>query len=389
MTISRTLLVLAAALGLTALGGRAASAQQALARDTGSAVETVQQPVAAPRVVPRGTGAPLSAGQRAELRVLRWLSGHDLPDDSKFAPGPRTIEGGTVVPGPIAIANGDLVVDGTLDGDAVVVGGNVILKPTGHITGDALTIGGRTEALGGRVDGDIRTIYALGGGGAAAAPAPPLTTWQMVKLVVGWFAVLFAIGFGVLMFAERNLDGVVIAMERGFGRAFWIGVLGQLALLPTLFLLCLGLVLTIIGTLLIPFAIVAYVIAVAGLVTLGFLAVSRLTGSALLRGGPVVTERGAALRGLVLGLVAYLGLWLIAAVFTWNPLVATVLRLVAFAATWVAATVGLGATLLSRAGTERGAGRPARKAVPDELAWQTPTPVTGVAAARRPVSRAG
>jgi hypothetical protein len=59
----------------------------------------------------------------------------------------------------------------------------------------------------------------------------------------------------------------------------------------------------------------------------------------------------------------------------------------------VAVTAGLGATILSRAGTARpGAGwlrRSPKQAPQEELAWQTPTPVTGVRAGRRPVARQG
>ena len=52
-------------------------------------------------------------------------------------------------------------------------------------------------------------------------------------------------------------------------------------LLPGLVVFVVALAITVIGVLLIPFAIVAYVIAAAGLVTLGFLAVARLTGGGL------------------------------------------------------------------------------------------------------------
>jgi len=58
---------------------------------------------------------------------------------------------------------------------------------------------------------------------------------------------------------------------------------------------------------------------------------------------------------------------------------------------WVAVTVGLGAALLSRAGTRHLAGRAGvgtTRPAPDDLAWQTPTPVTGVTAARRPPTAA-
>jgi hypothetical protein len=79
---------------------------------------------------------------------------------------------------------------------------------------------------------------------------------------------------------------------------------------------------------------------------------------------------------------------MLAASFTWSPVFGAILRAVAIAITWVAATVGLGATIISRAGTQR-AGAIGSRTSTDELAWQTPTPVTGVAASsRRPVSSA-
>jgi hypothetical protein len=152
--------------------------------------------------------------------------------------------------------------------------------------------------------------------------------------------------------------------------------------LPVLALLCIALALTIIGLLLIPFAIVAYTIAVAGLVTLGFLAVSRLSGAPLV-GAPELTPRGVNLRAMFIGLIAYFGLWALAAAFTWQPVAGAALRMLALVVTWVAATAGLGATLLSRAGTQRQGGRKARGPATDEYAWQTPTPVSGVAAGSR------
>jgi hypothetical protein len=150
-----------------------------------------------------------------------------------------------------------------------------------------------------------------------------------------------------------------------------------------LLLLLLGLVVSLIGILLIPFAIVAYVVALDGLLTLGFLAVARFTGRAFFRGSP--DSRAVHLRSLFVGLVVYLGLWFLAATFAWNPIAGSVLRAVALAGSWVALTFGLGATILTRAGTRRDGDRGRRVRPPDDLSWQTPTPVTGVVAARRPV----
>ena len=222
-----------------------------------------------------------------------------------------------------------------------------------------------------------------------------MTTWDSIKLVLGWFAVLVIIGLGVLIFAEPNMDGVVEAMEESFAKAFWFGVLGQIMALPALALLCIGLFLTVIGILLIPFAAVAYCIGVAGLLALGFLAVAKLTGSFWSRSDAVSASaaRGASVRALLIGLVLYMGLWLIAAIFAWQPIAGAILRGIALSVSWVAVTVGLGAAMLSRAGTkrldarQRAAGSPRRPA-PEDLAWQTPTPVTGVAAARRPAATA-
>ena len=148
-------------------------------------------------------------------------------------------------------------------------------------------------------------------------------------------------------------------------------------------MLCIALAVTLIGVLLIPFAIVAYAIAIAGLVTLGFLAVAQLIGAAVWRRRDT-SERARVFGALVVGVAIFFALWLVAALLVWAPLAATVVRAAAIAASWAALTLGLGAAILSRAGTHR---RLASGSRPVELAaWQTPTPVAGVVAARRPVA---
>ena len=98
------------------------------------------------------------------------------------------------------------------------------------------------------------------------------------------------------------------------------------------------LAITIVGALLIPFAIVAFVLALAGLLTLGFLAVARLTGESVAGRGraQALSARGNALRALLVGLAIYLGLWILAAAFTWQPIAGAVLRGVALALSYVA-----------------------------------------------------
>jgi hypothetical protein len=331
----------------------------------------------------RGDTAQLSR----EITQQRAAGEKYLPDADRFSFGDRAIQAGTRVDGPIAVAHGNLDVYGTVDGDVVALGGDVRVHKGARVTGDAWAAGGKVLIEGGSVDGGKRSIQ-----GAPAIvperPRQPRTTWESVKLVLGWFALFAIIGIGVMIFTEANLDGVVVALERGFAKSFWIGLAGEVLMLPALLVLVVALAITILGALLIPFAIVAYVIAAAGLFTLGFLAVARLTGGGLTSDSGTTTPRGVHVRALMLGLVVFGALWMLAAAFTWSPVFGAILRAIAIAITWVAATVGLGATILSRAGTQRAGSSGARTST-DELAWQTPTPVTGVAAStRRPVSSA-
>lgn len=336
-------------------------------------------------VHPNGNQAVQDTAKLAQEIAQRRAAGDKyLPDADHFTFGNRTIEAGTRVEGPIGVAYGNLDIYGTVNGDVASLRGDIRVHRGGRVTGNAWAAAGSLIVDGGMVDGEKRSI-AIG----TSSPAPaqsvsrPLNTIETIKIVLGWFALLAIIGLGVMIFAEQNLDGVVLALERGFARSFWTGLVGEVLILPALLVLVVALAITVLGVLLIPFAIVAYVVAAAGLLTLGLLAVARLTGGALASDRGTTSPRGVHLRALVIGLVVYLAIWVLAAAFTWNPLFGAIFRAIAIALTWVAATVGLGATIISRAGTQRpGVGKAAPTST-DEFAWQTPTPVAGVAASAR------
>jgi hypothetical protein len=294
---------------------------------------------------------------------------------------------------------------GTVDGDVLVASGDVTIHQGARVTGDAMSMFGRVRVLeGGVVAGTLRSMGGTAArGGAEVVPAVDARpdTWHEVKLVLGWITVLLVIGLGVLVTASPYLDGVAEALEVSFARAVGVGLVGQMLVLPALLAVVVALALTVVGVLAIPLAIVAFVFAAAGLVTLGFLAVAFVTGRSVFGGerGPskrrASSARFEALRALTVGVCIYLSLWVAAAALTTVPAAAVVLRTVALAATWVAATAGFGAALVSRAGTRTPTGERAvfaRDRRPSEPAeyhsavpgWQTPTPVHGVVAARRP-----
>ena len=358
----------------------------ALAVVTFAAAAPAQQAVDSTRSAP----GVMDSRLRAEIAILRTVmrSLHAPPADS-FLIGNHDVASADTRAGTVAVARGDLNVRGRITGNAIAFHGDVIVHPGATVGGNAIAVDGRVRTAGGVVQGDVRSIRGITGGvlARAAGEGParePLSTWDAIKMVIGWFAVLVGMGIGVLLFAEKNLNGVVLALEQNFSRSFWMGLLTQVAAMPALLLICAALALSIIGILLIPFAVVAFVIALAGLLALGFLAVARFTGRAFFRNAP--ESRTTSLRSLSAGLVIYVGLWMLAAAMSWSPVAGSVLRAVALAGSWVALTFGLGATMLTRAGTQRENDRARRAQVPSDMSWQTPTPVTGVAAARRPVA---
>jgi hypothetical protein len=335
-----------------------------------------------------------SPAQAAQLDTARlWLDSLrsefadvDVSFDN-FHSGTRSVSAGERISGDLVVFRGDAEVHGTVEGDVVSLFGNVIAHPGSRVTGDAVAIGGRARLEGGTVDGEIRSI--TGNIFAPATPArtaPASSTSRNIALSVGWFLFLGLLGGFLALFAREKLERIAETVRDDFTRAFTVGLLGELAIIPAIVLSVIALAITVIGLLLIPFAVVALCLATAGALALGFLAVSFLAGETFQRRGPLASANsGRALRAVLLGLSFYLGLWLLAAVFTWAGFLGGILKLVSAALTWVAVTVGFGATILSRGGTRVPGAAPLAPPIPeDEVSWQTPTPVSGVAAARRP-----
>ena len=339
--------------------------------------------------IPGAAQEPADSLHTTVERIEAHPLGTDMPPLDSIVRGGRIVAAGESISGRLA-AEGTIEVHGTVAGSVVAIGGDVIVHEGGIVRGDAISIGGRVRLEGGTVDGEMRSLSGVGAGlprpAGAARRSPAEATQHAIALTLGWLTMIAIIGIGVLMFAGSHLQAVEEALAQRFSKSFWVGVLGQLAIAPVLLLVIIALAVTVIGILLIPFAVVAYALLVAGLLMLGFLAAANRTGAALVRSDArgAQAERRARLRALMLGIVLYLGLWLLAAAFTWSPIAGGILRAIAAVVSWVALTLGLGATILTRAGTRARAQRLAPGPTSEELAWSTPTPVSGVAAARRP-----
>src|SRR6266511_3526332 len=172
--------------------------------------------------------------------------------------------------------------------------------------------------------------------------------WHSVSLAISWLLIVMVVGFAVISYAGDKVEIVVNTIRDGVGKSIGSGLLGHLAILPGAVAVVVLLAVTIIGILVIPLGLVAYMLLIAGIATFGFIAVALLTGAAITGGKERdETARGKMLRAFVTGTIAYLGLWIVAAAFAWMPLVGALLRSLAAGATFIAVTAGFGAVLRS------------------------------------------
>ena len=298
--------------------------------------------------------------------------------NGRFVRGDALIEAGDTVQGPLVALNGNADVRGVVLGNVYSIFGDVIVREGADVRGGATSWRGRVIVEGGRVRGSMRAWPIA----ATRVAAPPMTRARALQLSVGWTGMLIIVGLLVLVIAAPNLEATARTVEQNFGRAFLAGVAGQIAFLPLLLLLLVSLTVTVVGILLVPFALVVAPIALAGLVTLGWSAMALVTGRALRRSA-AGSPRAVLIATLGPGIALLMIPWIAAAALQGADTIALIARIAAFAITWVAVTAGLGGALISRAGTARAKRAEATPSEPSS--WQTPTPVAGVAAARRPV----
>ncbi len=194
------------------------------------------------------------------------------------------------------------------------------------------------------------------------------------------FIAMCSLGFGLVFFASRQLEVVADTVRHAFWRSFLVGLLAQPLVIPLFGLLMLGLALTVVGLLVIPFAALAFVTAAFLGVLGGYLAVARSIGEAYLRGRMAMGHQVGgwlSYRYMVYGLVALSTVWLPAVLLGWAPVAGEIFMLSAILLSWIVATAGFGATILSRAGIRGTFGGRFDQALSDEYLYRTPhaTPV--------------
>lgn len=329
------------------------------------------------------------------LRSAANLHGDELritvPEGSVHA-GVFTVGTAQRIKGPLLVIRGDANIYGVVEGNLAAVRGNIVVHPGGVVTGDVLSVAGRVSDLGGEIQGQIRTLdtprFDIVD---PAVPEPSLSVWQRslrnAAGVAGVFSILLLVGFGLVVFARPPLEVVSDTVMHSFSRALLVGLLGQVLILPTFGMLVVGLILTVAGVLLVPFAVIVFGLLLIVGVLGGFLAIAHAMGESVTRrqlamGAQIMSANS--YRYVAVGLGGIALLWLLWVAFGWVPVAGTLILATAVLVTWLLATVGFGAALLSRAGfREHFAGRllPA-ESLTDEYLWLTPQ--FGVTAVKRP-----
>ena len=190
--------------------------------------------------------------------------------------------------------------------------------------------------------------------------------------VLAVYVALAFMGLGLLVFAPKQLETVSDTVWHSFWRSFLAGLFAQPLILPVFAMMLVGLALTVVGIVVIPFAVSAFLVALLLAILGGFVAVARSVGEIYLRRkmaqGHAVATWGS-YRYIVYGLLPLLGIWLPVALLGWVPVAGTILTVTAAFTTWMVATAGFGAALISRGGLRGTFVRQMDLALTDEQFW--------------------
>jgi hypothetical protein len=280
----------------------------------------------------------------------------DADHASQVEWGQGSVAPGDTVRGDLVTFFGDTEVRGVVLGDAVALFGDLTVHDGAYVQGDAVSVGGTVRVRGGEVGGNIvtaagRHIDGDEEGDADEGGASHVDRDEPHSILGALFAVLIAMAMlsvtGVIAAAvmPHRIDAVARKLEAGIGRAFAAGLIVELGFVPILLLVLFTLIITILGILLIPFAVVAVPLLYLVLGALGWFATATLVGRGLT--GRDGADRPAVMRSLAIGTVVLLLPFALAALLPgWGGgLIA-----LAGAVVWVATTGGFGAAVLSRGG---------------------------------------
>jgi hypothetical protein len=250
---------------------------------------------------------------------------------------------------------GSATIDGRLEEDLVVIGGQVRIGPTAQLRADVVSIGGEVQvADGAEVSGEIHDISVLWPEIRFA-----LRDW-MWGLDRGWWAAFMLAGtvvrFALIMVATCLLALVAPRWIRRVRERVtdaplasgFVGLASEMLVAPLFAIIVVGLVLTLVGIpllVLVPFAVLAFLITWLA----GFASVAAHVGGRLRSRTGLATDStviDVAWGVMLLFLLTFVSNLLAFGPWFFSPL-STAFGLAGFVIEYLAWTVGLGAALLA------------------------------------------
>ena len=287
----------------------------------------------------------VAAVQDAHAQTSASLSG--IRKYSRINSGNLVVPAGTTTSGSVMAVRGNLDVYGNVDGAATAVLGDVVVHEGGRVRGGAVALMGHVRNEGGAILGVIKDVGATHNRSTVSFGTRPRTTLGSLIAAILWMIVLLLVGTFVLFFLRDYFKRAVEVVTNETSRSLVTGLLGGLISLPVLVTLVVALAVTVIGVVFIPIGVGAFLIALSGIGILGFLAVAQVAGIAIAGKRDAETPAGQELQFLYTGILAFSALWIIAAAFTWFPILGSILRMLAFGVTFVAVATGFGAVILT------------------------------------------
>ncbi|MEO8910458.1 MAG: hypothetical protein ABI408_09540 [Gemmatimonadaceae bacterium] len=287
------------------------------------------------------------AAREARGQDVSTFNVRDVGRYAQIKTGDLVVPAGTTTSGSVMVLRGNIDVYGNVDGAATAVLGDVIVHEGGRVRGGAVALMGHVRNEGGSILGVIKDMGPTHSTSTVSFGGRPRTTIGSLVAAFIWLVVLLLIGTFVLFFMRDYLHRAVEVVTNETGRSLFTGIVGALASIPALVALVIGMAITIIGIVLIPIGVTAFMIALSGIGILGFLAVAQVAGIAISRKTETETPAGQELQFLFTGILAFSALWIVAAAFTWFPVLGAILRMLAFSVTFVAVATGFGAVILS------------------------------------------
>lgn len=306
--------------------------------------------------------------------------------------GDHVVEAGSAVED-LLVVGGDLTVRGEISGDAVVIGGNIILEQGGSVLGDASVTGGDFVDQGGIVNGEMRTIDGRGidiaeeiqraiGVAVVAGDAPramearsrppqPRPDFREnrgpgriqrgfggVVATVALGIVLAGIGAGLVFYARPYLETVSDTIRGSTLRAAGAGLAATFLAVPAFVVMVVALAVSIIGIPLLLLAVPLYPLALFGAFVFGLLSVAHAIGERTgeQTGSPLDLRYRNSYAYVFTGIGMLMTPLLAANLIGMTGIlafIAILLKIVTCAAIWACCTVGLGGVILSRGGRRR------------------------------------